>query len=455
MLSIDQIEAVMYPMAAGFGNQVDKELTTFTWSIHKDNWQKFLGIVLPQLLDPGFREDDFKRLKDAQLNALTQDLRSNNEEELGKERLQIDLFRGTPYSHTPLGTVAGLNAITLADVKDFARRMYTRANLTLAASGDVPPEMLRTVQANVGTLPEGPAAAKVAVRGRRPSGLEVEILEKDTRATAISFGHPIDVTRSHPDFAALSVARVWLGEHRIASGRLYQRLREIRGLNYGDYAYIEAFPRGMFQFFPDPNRVRQQQLFEIWIRPVVPANAHMSLRIALYELQKLIDRGLTATDFETTRNYLMKNVYVMTARQDQQLGYALDSRWYGIPEFTRYMRDGLQKLTVDGRERRHQAAFLGEGSLRRHHHEGCRRVEAGARVRRAVVHQIRRREAEGAAGGGQGDRGDEADHRSGEDHRHSDYRSVREVIGQGDCLLKAGDVRRLNHVPCCPCNPWL
>ena len=58
MLSIDQIEAVMYPMAAGFGNQVDKELTTFTWSIHKDNWLKFLGIVLPQLLDPGFREDD-------------------------------------------------------------------------------------------------------------------------------------------------------------------------------------------------------------------------------------------------------------------------------------------------------------------------------------------------------------------------------------------------------------
>jgi zinc protease len=43
----------------------------------------------------------------------------------------------------------------------------------------------------------------------------------------------------------------------------------------------------------------------------------------------------------------MKNVYVMTARQDQQLGYALDSRWYGIPEFTSYMRDGLQKLTLD------------------------------------------------------------------------------------------------------------
>jgi zinc protease len=36
---------------------------------------------------------------------------------------------------------------------------------------------------------------------------------------------------------------------------------------------------------------------------------------------------------------------VMTATQDQQLGYALDSQWYGIPEFTRYMREKLGKLT--------------------------------------------------------------------------------------------------------------
>jgi hypothetical protein len=43
----------------------------------------------------------------------------------------------------------------------------------------------------------------------------------------------------------------------------------------------------------------------------------------------------------------MKNVYVMTARQDQQLGYALDSKWYGTGEFTQYMRDALQKLTVE------------------------------------------------------------------------------------------------------------
>ncbi|OFW25282.1 MAG: peptidase M16 [Acidobacteria bacterium RIFCSPLOWO2_12_FULL_66_21] len=346
-LTIDQIQAALYPMAGSLSGRADKEMTTFTAVIHRDNWRPFLAVVLPQLLEPGFRDQDFKRLKEDQLNALTQDLRSNNEEELGKERLQTNIFRGTPYGHVALGTVSGINAIALADVQDFAHRMYTRANLTLGVNGDVPAEMLRTVQANLAKLPEGPAAAKATVRVERASGINVEILEKDTRATAISFGFPTGVTRAHPDFVALSVARVWLGEHRASSGRLYDRIRQVRGMNYGDYAYIEAFPRGMFQFFPDPNVARQQQIFEIWIRPVVPVNAHMSLRIAIYELQKLVDKGLTPADFESARMYLMKNVYVMTARQDQQLGYALDSRWYGIGEFTKYMRDALQKLTVE------------------------------------------------------------------------------------------------------------
>jgi zinc protease len=103
----------------------------------------------------------------------------------------------------------------------------------------------------------------------------------------------------------------------------------------------------MFQFFPDPNIARQRQLFEIWIRPVVPVNAHMSLRIAIHELDRLVDRGLTKEQFETTRDYLMNNVYVMTAQQDEQLGYALDSQWYGIGEFTAFMRTGLQSLTLE------------------------------------------------------------------------------------------------------------
>jgi zinc protease len=347
-MTIDQIDAALYPTAGSFTARADKEMTTFTGSIHRDRWQTFADVALPQLVDPGWRQEDFDRVKTRQMNALVQDLRSNNEEELGKERLQTNIFRGTPYAHVALGTVAGLNAITLDDVKAYSRQMFTRANLTVGVNGDASDAIVRDLQDRLRAgLPEGPAAPRVKIDVAKLDGRHVEILEKETRATAISFGFPIEVTRSHPDFAALSVVRSWLGEHRISSGQLYQRIREVRGINYGDYAYIEAFPRGMFQFFPDPNVARSRQIFEIWIRPVVPVNAQMTLRIALHELDALIEKGLTKEQFESTREYLMKNVYVMTARQGQQLGYALDSKWYGIGEFTSFMRERLQALTLD------------------------------------------------------------------------------------------------------------
>src|SRR5262249_35994340 len=274
--------------------------------------------------------------------------RGSNDEELGKERLQTNIFAGTPYGHPVLGTIAGIQSIMLADVKEFTRNSYTRANLTAGFGGDIPEALRTRLTDRLAALQEGGTAAeRAAIAGKRPRGLEVEIIQKETRATAISFGHPIDVVRSSPDFAALWVARTWLGEHRSSVSHLYQRIREIRGMNYGDYAYIEAFPRGMFQFFPDPNIARRAQIFEVWIRPVVPVNGHMALRIAIWELQKLVDQGLSQEDFERTRDYLMKNVYVMTATQNQQVGYALDSKWYGIGDFASTMREKLSKLTRD------------------------------------------------------------------------------------------------------------
>jgi zinc protease len=66
---IDEIRQALFPIAGSFDAQVDKEMTTFTASVHRDNWPAFAQVVMPLLLEPGFREEDFRRLKDAQKNA--------------------------------------------------------------------------------------------------------------------------------------------------------------------------------------------------------------------------------------------------------------------------------------------------------------------------------------------------------------------------------------------------
>src|SRR6185503_3606626 len=84
----------------------------------------------------------------------------------------------------------------------------------------------------------------------------VEIIEKDTRSVAMSIGFPIPVDRARPDYAALLLAASYFGQHRMSGGVLYEEIREKRGLNYGNYAYIEYFPQGMYLMEPSPNLAR-------------------------------------------------------------------------------------------------------------------------------------------------------------------------------------------------------
>src|SRR5918994_7055389 len=62
-MTYEQITEAMYPMATGFGWQIDKEMTVFSGTTHLDNLDKYYGIISQMLLDPGFRADDFTRLR--------------------------------------------------------------------------------------------------------------------------------------------------------------------------------------------------------------------------------------------------------------------------------------------------------------------------------------------------------------------------------------------------------
>jgi zinc protease len=112
---------------------------------------------------------------------------------------------------------------------------------------------------------------------------------------------------------------------------LFQVIRDQRGLNYGDYSYIEHFPNGGALSKPPQNVCRRRQLFEIWIRPVPNETRHFALRAALRELRHLVDAGLTEAQFDLTRRFLRNYVLHYAPTTSERLGYALDDRFYGIP----------------------------------------------------------------------------------------------------------------------------
>ncbi len=345
-MSYDQIVQALYPMASSVNAQVDKEMTVFTGTAHIENLDRYYTLFKNMLLDPGFRDEDFKRLRDDSMNYLKVSLREGNDEELGKEHLYNIIYAGHPYGHHNTGKISSLEKLTLDDVRGFYRTHYTGANLVIGLSGGYPKGFAEKVEADFGKLPEGTADRKKLDNPKLTAGTHIEIIARDTRSTAISLGFPIEVNRASKDWAALALVASYFGQHRSSNSYLYQRLREARGLNYGDYAYVEYFPRGMFLMTPDPNFARQQQIFQIWIRPVEAENGAFALRAALFEYDKLVRDGISQQVFETTREFLTKFANVLTQTQSARLGYALDSRFYGIPDYTTYVKTQLSKLTL-------------------------------------------------------------------------------------------------------------
>ncbi len=155
------------------------------------------------------------------------------------------------------------------------------------------------------------------------------------------------MTRADKDFYALMVANSYLGEHRTFNGRLMNKMRGERGLNYGDYSYIENFIQDGASPFPLPATPRRQQFFSIWIRPVAQTNALFALRQAVRELTMLVDRGLSPADFEASRTFLLNYSRLWAQDQSRRLGYQMDSEFYGTKLFLDRVQDELSRLKVD------------------------------------------------------------------------------------------------------------
>jgi zinc protease len=240
--TLDEILEKLYPLAAGYDVRVDRERTTLTGRTHRDNAEVYLSLFTDAFLRPAFTESDFDRVKSDAINEIENTLRYSSDEELAKALLFKSAFQHTPYAHPPEGTAAGLRAVTLDDVRNFYRAHCTQANALLSVGGGFDDSFVTALQQSLEQLPEGSRMAAPPITPQPLEGIQVTVIDKPRSDASISFGFPLDVHRGERDFYALWIANSWLGEHRSQASHLFQVIREIRGLNYGDYSYIEAYP---------------------------------------------------------------------------------------------------------------------------------------------------------------------------------------------------------------------
>lgn len=349
-LSFAELSQRLYPMAASIDVHVGRDQTVFVGQVHRDHLEAFYELYRDVLLRPRMGEADFARVRDQAMNALTVDLRNARDEELGKQALQGLLYAEHPYAHPELGTEAGLRRLRVDDVRAHRRRVFCAGRATVGLAGDLPEGFAARVERDVAAL----TGEQCVGREVLPTPASVDaprmlIVHKPAaQAVAVSMGFPIEVTRDHPDYPALVLAGAWLGQHRQFVGRLMQSLRGQRGLNYGDYAYVEHFTQEGWSRFPVVNDVRRQQYFSIWLRPLRPETAHFAIRAATRELRRLHDEGLSQAELDRIRGFADAYFALYLQTSSRRLGYAMDDAFHGVDAaYLERLRAAWRTLTVE------------------------------------------------------------------------------------------------------------
>jgi predicted Zn-dependent peptidase len=171
------------------------------------------------------------------------------------------LLGDSPLGRPVLGTVDTINALTRDQVARFYRRHYDPTRLVVAAAGNIDHatvvRQVRKAFEDAGALrdPDAePAVPRTGSRTIRSAG-RVELMERRTEQAHVVLGMP-GLSRHDDRRWAFGVLNTALGGGM--SSRLFQEVREKRGLAYSVYSYTSSFAdSGLFGVYAgcQPKRV--------------------------------------------------------------------------------------------------------------------------------------------------------------------------------------------------------
>jgi len=129
------------------------------------------------------------------------------------DRLNHDMFAGTPYAHDPLGTRKSFDATTGDMLKAFFRKWYSPGNAILVIVGDVDPALtMGKVRGLFGDIPNHPLPARAPVK-LQPVKSETFTLDSNLPYVLGFIAYRFPGTRS-PDYAAIQILADVLGSQR-------------------------------------------------------------------------------------------------------------------------------------------------------------------------------------------------------------------------------------------------
>ncbi len=264
------------------------------------------------LTKPRFDTDAIERMRDAIRMGIERG--RTNPNSIASRAMREAVFKNHPYARNTSGNEESIGDISRSDIITMHKGILTRQALTVGVVGAISAEELITALDRIfGELPD--TGAIHDVEEVAPSLGEKISINMQVPQAVVSLVYP-GLKRSDPDFFAAHLMNHILGGGTFSS-RLYQEVREKRGLAYSVASWISTYDHTAYLTASTSTRAD---------------NLDQTLSIIQAEIAKVAVEGVSEAELEAARKYVTgayainnldtstKISRVLVALQTQNLG---------------------------------------------------------------------------------------------------------------------------------------
>ena len=211
-----------------------KECASYYVKVLDEHLPRALDILADLLRNPAFDPEDVAREQKVVVEEIK--MVEDTPDDLVHELFAESFWPGDALGRSILGTADSVGALDAPALRDYFGRTYTAGNLVVAAAGNVEAAEVRGMVGEAfGTVPAGEPAAPGPVPGVTA---RLIVRDKDLEQSHVCLGTPA-YAHDHADRYVTYVLNTVLGGSM--SSRLFQNVREKRGLAYAVASSIAAY----------------------------------------------------------------------------------------------------------------------------------------------------------------------------------------------------------------------
>jgi predicted Zn-dependent peptidase len=313
------------------GGQMDafttKEYTCFYAKVLDEHLPETVDLLSDIVLHPKFDPEEVERERKVVLEEIRM-------VEDTPDELVYDLFAGKFYGGNPLGrpiqgTVTTLAGLSRGRVLRFFKDIYRPDNIVVAAAGNLRHDRLaRIVRKAFGGMRPGNGQAR-RVRRPRPRPGVVRRTKRELEQAHVLMGLPA-YPEDYRDRYALFVLNTLLGG--TMSSRLFQKIREQRGLAYSVYSAVNGFIDTGFLMIYVATR---------------PDQAGGAIRLIRDELRDLREAGPSDAELEVAKEHLKGSLMLSLESTSSRMSNLARQHMYFRRQFTlKEILRGIESVTV-------------------------------------------------------------------------------------------------------------